>query len=64
MEIPEKYRIAEAGRDYARLGCERFEESKRYIDVIEDLSAITNNIFLPVNVSIGNECWTETGSMI
>ena len=59
MEIPEKDGIAEAGKDCAWLDCERFEESKRYIDVVEGLSAITNNIFLPVNVNIVNEGWTE-----
>lgn len=59
MEIPEKYGIAETGKDYARFDCERLEESESYIDVTEGLSAITNNIFLPVNVNIGNEGWTE-----
>lgn len=51
--------MIEAGKDYAWFDCESFAESKSYMDLIENLSIISNNKFSPQNLNVGNEGWTE-----
>jgi len=59
MEILKKYGIVEAGKDYAWFDCESFEESESYIELINNFSTISKNKFLPLNLNIENEGWTE-----
>ena len=59
METLKKYGIVEAGKDYAWFDCESFEESESYIELINSLSIISKNKFLPINLTIKNEGWTE-----
>nr|WP_314495972.1 hypothetical protein [uncultured Chryseobacterium sp.] len=59
MEILEKYGIVEPGKDYVWFDCEHFEESEAYIDLIKNLSSVSKSKFLPKNLTVRNEGWTE-----
>lgn len=60
MKFFEKYGLQEAGKDFVWFDCENFAESENYIELIEDLSIVSKKKFLPLNLKIENEGWTET----
>lgn len=58
IEILEKYKLTEAGKDYAWFDCESFDDSDNYLFLFENLSDITKGKFQPQKIKI-NEGWTE-----
>lgn len=59
MEILEKLGFYEPGIDYVWFDCESFDESQSYIDLINDLSKISKDRFLPKELIVKREGWDE-----